>query len=123
ARARHEIAAEQGIVGLVAIGVDIGDVVGDDVELMRERDLPRQADEKRILHRIFSLGGTRRPLWSGNFVRRAGGSPKPRLATLAPDHLQKPCQQIKLLYNNILWNAAGAGQRAESAVYRAPLGK
>src|SRR5580698_9210477 len=52
--ARHQIFAERRLVGLEAGGVDIGDVVGDDVELMTERHLPRQADEKGVLHRILS---------------------------------------------------------------------
>ena len=43
------------VVGLEGGGVDIGDVVGDDVELVTERHLPRQADEKCILHRYSPL--------------------------------------------------------------------
>ncbi len=48
---RHEVFLEHRVVGLVARGVDVRDVVGDDVEFMRERHLPRQADEKGVLHR------------------------------------------------------------------------
>src|SRR5580700_2867598 len=54
-RVRHQKFAERRLVGLEAGGVDIGDVVGDDVELVTERHLPRQADEKGILHRYSPL--------------------------------------------------------------------
>jgi len=42
---------EDHTVGLEAGGVDIRDVVGDDVEFALKRDLPRQSDERTVLHR------------------------------------------------------------------------
>src|SRR6185437_6652965 len=48
---RGQIFLEQRTVGLVAGGVDVGDVVGDDVHFAAKRDLARQSDQKRILHR------------------------------------------------------------------------
>ena len=53
-RARHQIFLEQRRVGLEAGGVDVRDVVGDDIELPFQHRLPRKSDEKRILHRWFS---------------------------------------------------------------------
>ena len=58
-----------------AIGIDVGDVVGDDVELAAERHLPRKPNEKGILHRYTPQ--TRKMLVS-TFLRVAAGSPKPR---------------------------------------------
>ncbi len=52
--ARHQIFLEQRGIGLEARGVDVRNVVGDDVELPLEHRLPRKSDEKRILHRWFS---------------------------------------------------------------------
>jgi hypothetical protein len=43
---------EHRAVRLKSGGVDVGDVVGDHVELALQRGLPRQANEKRILHRL-----------------------------------------------------------------------
>jgi hypothetical protein len=42
---------EHRAVGLEAGGVDVGDIVGDDVELALQRGLPRQANKKRVVHR------------------------------------------------------------------------
>ena len=53
-RARHQIFLKQRLVGLEAGGVDVRDVVGDDVQLPFQHGLPRKSDEKRILHRWFS---------------------------------------------------------------------
>ncbi len=55
-RARRQIFLEQGLIGLEACGVDVGDVVGNDVELPLQHRLPRKSDEKRVLHRWFSPG-------------------------------------------------------------------
>jgi len=55
AGAGHEVLPKHRVIGLEARGIDIGDIVGNDVELMGERHLPRQADEKRILHRYSPL--------------------------------------------------------------------
>ncbi len=43
---------EHRAVGFEAGGIHVGDVVGDDVELTLQRGLPRQANEKSILHRL-----------------------------------------------------------------------
>ena len=77
--AGHQIFGERGVVGLVAGGVDVGDVVGDDVELATERHLARQADEKGILHRYSprSFGEPKRKLPLADRLPRAAGSPKP----------------------------------------------
>jgi hypothetical protein len=40
-RARGQIFVEQRLVGLVAGGVDVGDIVGDDIHLPFQRHLPR----------------------------------------------------------------------------------
>src|ERR1700733_13032381 len=48
---RLQILAEHVFVGLEPGRVDIGDIVGDRIELVPEHHLPRQADEKGILHR------------------------------------------------------------------------
>ncbi len=77
ARARHQKFVEHRVVGLVAGGVDVGDVVGDDVELAPEHDLPRQSDEKSILHRYTppqSLDGA----VPRHLRAHAATSPKPR---------------------------------------------
>ena len=42
---------EHRAVGLEAGGVEVGDVVGDHVQLALQRDLARQSDQKCILHR------------------------------------------------------------------------
>ena len=51
ARDRHQMFLEHVAVGLEAGRVQVGDVVGDDVELALQRHLPRQSDEK-----AFSIG-------------------------------------------------------------------
>jgi hypothetical protein len=70
-----EVFGEYRAVGLEACGVHVGDVVGDDVELALQRGLPRQANEKRILHRRDSPGGGRPPSQAA-FHRSSGRSPK-----------------------------------------------
>ena len=46
-----QIFLKQRPLGLEAGGVDIRDVVRDDVHLPTKRHLPRQSDEKHVLHR------------------------------------------------------------------------
>ena len=46
ARDRHQVFVEDDVVGLEAGGVQVRDVVRDDVELALKRDLPRQSDER-----------------------------------------------------------------------------
>jgi hypothetical protein len=40
-------------VGLEAGRVHVGDIVGDDVELSLQHHLPRETDEKVVLHRTW----------------------------------------------------------------------
>ena len=51
---RVEVLLEQHLVGLVAVGVDVREVVRDHGKMPLERRDPRKSDEKRILHRWFS---------------------------------------------------------------------
>ncbi len=53
-RARVQIFLEQHALGLEAGGVDVRNVVGDDVELPLQHHLPRKSDEKGVLHRSCS---------------------------------------------------------------------
>ena len=79
-----QIFLEQRLVGLVAVGVDVRDVVGDDIHLPFQRHLPRKSDEKRILHRWFSPSIDPRHQLSQAGLRIASnrqGSPKPRFAS------------------------------------------
>ncbi len=81
---------------------------------VRERHLPRQADEKRILHRYFSpnCGSCRE---RGRLRLRTVALPS-RAAPITTDELQKPCQRQKCCRNNVLaagW--AAVGQKAPFA--------
>jgi hypothetical protein len=49
--ARSEIFRKCRAIRLEAGRVDVRDVVGDDIDLVAQRHLPRQADKKCILHR------------------------------------------------------------------------
>jgi hypothetical protein len=51
ARARHQEFFEDCGIGLEAGGVEIRDIVRHHVEFATQRHLPRQPDEKCILHR------------------------------------------------------------------------
>ena len=51
ARRGLDVFLEQGAVRLEAVGIDVGDVVGNNIHLALKRDLSRQSDEKHILHR------------------------------------------------------------------------
>ena len=75
-RDRHQKFFEDGAVGLVAGGVQIGDVVGDDLELAVERDLSRQSDQEGVLHRPCSLKRRRAP----RFPSRCGRLSSRRLS-------------------------------------------
>ena len=50
-RAGFQKFLKQRLVGLEAVGVDVRDVVGDDIHLPFQHHLPRKSDEKRVLHR------------------------------------------------------------------------
>jgi len=53
-RARLQKFLKQRVIGFVTRRVDVGDVVGDDVQLPFQYRLPRKSDQKRVLHRWFS---------------------------------------------------------------------
>ena len=83
---RHDVFLEEDRLGLEAGGVDVGHVVGHDIHLMLQRDLPRQADELRIFHRAWS------PLF-------AEPSTSPGRRSDWQLSLRKPCQSRKIEIN------------------------
>src|SRR6266545_590349 len=80
ARVRHQEFFEHRAVGLVAGGVEIGDVVRDGLELAPKRDLPRQSDQEGVLHRSCSPCVTMALPSQAEPSSKAAGSPKRRLA-------------------------------------------
>jgi hypothetical protein len=50
-RDRHQVLLEDNVVLLEPRGVQVGEVVGDDIELTLQGDLPRETDETNVLHR------------------------------------------------------------------------
>src|SRR5580700_108325 len=118
AGARHQKFAERRVVGLESRGVDIGDVVGDDVELMTERHLPRQADEKGILHRILS------PKSEDDAVSRASSSrAPPALPSSGRGRIAEPVPTDEAYIYQWLNSDRRAARRAESAIAATPPGK
>src|SRR5262249_54426466 len=55
---RHQILLEDRAIRLVAGGVDVGEVVGDGLQLAAERDLARESEQKGILHPCLPRGAT-----------------------------------------------------------------
>src|SRR5262249_18530782 len=51
---RHEVFLEDVAVRLEPGGVQVGHIVGDDIELPLQRHLPRKADQETVLHRSCS---------------------------------------------------------------------
>jgi len=51
----HEIVLEHDVLGLEAIGVDVGEVVRHHVHLTLQAQLPRKRDQLRIVHRAVPV--------------------------------------------------------------------
>ena len=81
-RAGLQVFLKQRLVGFVTVGVNVRDVVGDDIHLSLQHHLPRKSDEKRILHRWFSPSPIRsKPSQAVcRSLSNRRGSPKPRFA-------------------------------------------
>src|ERR1035437_8861098 len=120
-RAGGKIFLEYRTVGLVAGGIEVRDVVGDHVHFARERDLARQSDETRILHRhsplLIQPGHASRGLPCRKRARQA--LPSRRLVK----SLQPPCQVIKPRKISLLVENCEVAGGAKTAVLAALPGK
>src|SRR5262249_22792468 len=106
---RHEVFMEDIAVRLEPGGVQVGHVVGDDIELPLQRHLPRKADQETVLHRSCSPSCRRRrvsPRGTSETTANLFPSPRSRGA------LQMPCQQQCACELNYLVKKSPAGGRA-----------